>query len=314
MALTDEIQTLTKAFTGLGVDERSLVTILGKWKPEERQSFRKGNPNFFKEDERHFERCHEDYVKRLEQEFMRFKKAIVLWTMHPWERDARMAKKAIKKGPEAYAVLVEIACSRSSEELLGARRAYHSLFEHSIEEDTSRYIKGSERKLLVALVSAYRYEGSKVEEDHAKSEAKALANAIKNSDKKKLLEDDEVVRILATRSKPHIQAVYKQYKQISDKNLDEDLEVALILKETVQCLCSPEKYYTKVLDEALKNGTNQKIRKALTRVIVTQADADMKNIREEFQTKYGVALSKKIEDTACGSYKDFLVNLVARGN
>ena len=69
-----------------------------------------------------------------------------------------------------------------------------------------------------------------------------------------------------------------------------------------------------VLDEALKNGTNQKIRKALTRVIVTRADADMKNIREEFQTKYGVALSKKIEDTACGSYKDFLVNLVARGN
>ncbi|KAL5570550.1 hypothetical protein UlMin_027125 [Ulmus minor] len=247
--------------------------------------------------------------------------AVELWGKPPRERDAHMAKeaimakKAIKKGPEAYTVLVEITCSRSSEELLGARRAYHSLFDQSIEEAASRYIKGPERKLLVALVSAYRYEGpAMVKEDDAKSEAEALANAIKNADKKKLLEDDEVVRILATRSKPHIQAVYKKYKQISDKNLDEDLQTTLILKEIVQCLCSPEKYYAKVLYEALKNGANKKTRKALTRVIVSQSDANMKKIIDEFQTKYGVALSKKIEDTASGSYKDFLVKLVGGGN
>ncbi|KAL5570367.1 hypothetical protein UlMin_026944 [Ulmus minor] len=312
MTLNDEIQALTKAFTGLGVDEISFVTMGRKWKPEERQSFRKANPDFFPEDERHFERCDlEKYIKRLEQEFMRFKEVIVLWTLHPWERDARMAKEAIENGPEAYAVLVEIACSRSSEELLGARKAYHSLFDQSIEEDASLNIEGPERKLLVALVSAYRYEGSSmVKEDEAKYDA----NAIKNADKNKLLEDDEIVRILATRSKRHIHEVYKQYKLNNNKTLDEDLAAAPILQETVQCLCSPEKYYAKVLNESLKDGADEKIRKALNRVIVTRADADMKNIIDEFQTKYRVALSEKIKNTARGSYKDFLLNLVARGN
>ena len=77
----------------------------------------------------------------------------------------------------------------------------------------------------------------------------------------------------------------------------------------LHCLCAIQ-----VLYEALKNGANKKTRKALTRVIVSQSDAYMKNIKEEFQTEYGVALSKKIEDTASGSYKDFLVKLVGGGN
>lgn len=76
-------------------------------------------------------------------------------------------------------------------------------------------------QLLIALLSAYRYEGTKVKDDIAKSEAKTLSNAIKNAHKKPINEDDEVIRILATRSKLHLQAVYKHYKEISGKNLDE---------------------------------------------------------------------------------------------
>lgn len=67
--------------------------------------------------------------------------------MHPWERDARLVKEALKKGPQSYGVIVEIACTRSSEELLGARKAYHSLFDQSIEEDVATHIHGSERKV-----------------------------------------------------------------------------------------------------------------------------------------------------------------------
>jgi hypothetical protein len=71
---------------------------------------------------------------------------------------------------------------------------------------------------LVALVSAYRYEGSKLRDDAAKSEAKTLFNVIING---KPIEDDEVIRILTTRSKPHLQAIYKHYKEISGKNIEE---------------------------------------------------------------------------------------------
>lgn len=74
--------------------------------------------------------------------------AVVVWTMHPWERDAKLAKKALKKSQQSYGLLIEIACTRSAEELLGARKAYHSLFDHSLEEDVAHLINGSERKVI----------------------------------------------------------------------------------------------------------------------------------------------------------------------
>ncbi|RVW31930.1 Annexin D4 [Vitis vinifera] len=56
---------------------------------------------------------------------------VVQWTMHPWERDARMARKALDGRPQAYGLLIELACTRSSDELLGARKAYQSLYGES---------------------------------------------------------------------------------------------------------------------------------------------------------------------------------------
>lgn len=60
-------------FSGHGVDERTLIAVLGKSHPEKRKSFRKANPHFFKEDERSFERWDDHRIKLLKQEFMRFK-------------------------------------------------------------------------------------------------------------------------------------------------------------------------------------------------------------------------------------------------
>jgi len=314
MANSDVLGALTKAFSGIGVDEKSLISILGKSQPEHRRSLRKGSPHLFQQDERSFERWDDNRVKLLKHEFMRFKNALVLWAMHDWEKDARLVKEALVKGtPQTYAVIVEIACTRTSEELLGARKAYHSLFEHSIEEDVSAHIHGVDRKLLVALVSAYRYEGPKVKDDTAKSEAKILINAVKNAEKKNPVEDEEVIRILSTRSKPHLHAVYKHYKEITGKSLNEDLEgVNLFLKQTVECLCTPPAYFSKVLDEALRNDSDKNAKKGLTRVVVTRADVDMKEIQEEYNRLYGVSLLKKIEENANGNYKDFLIALVAR--
>lgn len=70
-------------------------------------------------------------------------------------------------------------------------------------------------------MSAYRYEGAKVKDDTAKSEAQTLSQAIKNADTRNPIKDDEVIRILSTRSKPHLLEVYKHYREISGHNIDE---------------------------------------------------------------------------------------------
>ncbi|KDP40510.1 hypothetical protein JCGZ_24509 [Jatropha curcas] len=315
MAHPEELEALSKAFSGLGVDENSLISILGKSHPEHRRTFRKGTPHLFIEDERSFERWDSHRMNLLRHEFVRFENALVLWAMHPWERDARLIYESLKEGPQSYGVIVEIACTRSSEDLLGARKAYHSLFDHSIEEHVAAHVTTSERKLLVALVSAYRYEGPMVKEETAKFEAKIFANGIKNGDKKNPMEDEEVIRILSTRSKLHIQAIYRHYKEVSGKSINEALEGAdLILKETIECLCTPQAYFCKVVDEAMRNDADHQTKMGLTRVIVSRADVDLKEIDEDYNKLYGIALSKKINETANGNYRDFLLALITREN
>ncbi|GAA0165956.1 calcium-binding protein [Lithospermum erythrorhizon] len=307
----DEFKALTKAFSGLGVDEKSLVTILGKWNQEKRQAFRKGTPQFFKEDDQQFERWLEGHVLQLRQEFLRFKDAIVAWTMHPWERDARIYHEALRSGPR-FDMLIETACTRSSEDLLGARKAYHSLFERSIEEDITTYcIQASERKLLIALVSAYRYEGPNVHQETAKSEAKIIYNAVKNGAKKKPIEDDEVVFLLSTRSKLHLQAIYKHYKGVSGKFLDEDLVGEMTMKQVVQCLVSPPAYFSQVLHASLRTDVSEAARDSVTRIIITRADVDMKQIKEEYLKKHGIPLPQKLEEVANGNYKEFLLTVAS---
>lgn len=54
----------------------------------------------------------------------------------------------------------------------------------------------------------------------AKSEAQILNNVIKKVDKKPQ-EDDEVVRILTTRSKAHLKLVFNHYKELYGENIHE---------------------------------------------------------------------------------------------
>lgn len=64
-------------------------------------------------------------------------------------------------------------------------------------------------QLLLGLVSSYRYAGGHVNMDVAKLEAAQLSEAIRE---KRLHRDDEVARIISTRSKPQLLATLQQYK------------------------------------------------------------------------------------------------------
>jgi len=63
-------------------------------------------------------------------------------------------------------------------------------------------------QLLVPLVSAYRYDGPEVNTSLAHSEAKILHEKID----KKAYSDEEIIRILTTRSKAQLLATFNNYK------------------------------------------------------------------------------------------------------
>lgn len=58
--------------SGHGIEEKSIISILGNSHADQRQSFRKRS-DFFVDDERRFEKWDDHHVKILKHEFMRFK-------------------------------------------------------------------------------------------------------------------------------------------------------------------------------------------------------------------------------------------------
>ncbi|OUZ99314.1 Annexin [Macleaya cordata] len=164
--------------------------------------------------------------------------------------------------------------------------------------------------LLVLLVTSYRYEGPEVNMRLAKSEAKILRDHITE----KAYNHDEVIRILTTRSKVQLNATLNHYNNEFGNAIDKDLEsdpkdeFLGAVRAAIKCFTCPEKYFEEVLRSAInKQGTDEG---ALTRVVTTRAEVDMKQIKEEYYRRNSVPLDRAIISDTHGDYEDLLLALV----
>ncbi|KAL0288860.1 UNVERIFIED_CONTAM: Annexin D1 [Sesamum angustifolium] len=303
-SVAEDCEQLRKAFAGWGTNEGLIISILGHRNASQRKLIRQV----------YAETYGEDLLKVLDKELSSdFERVVKLWTLDPAERDAFLANEAIKKWTSSNQVLVEIACTRSPKELLLAREAYHACFKRSLEEDVAYHTSGDFRKLLVPLVSSYRYGGDDVNLTLAKTEAKLLHQKISE----KAYSCDDVIRILTTRSKAQINATLNQYKNEFGNDINKNLkadpkdEFLALLRATIKCLVRPEKYFAKVLRLSInKLGTEEG---ALTRVVATRAEVDMKVIKDLYQKRNSVPLDQAIAKDTHGDYEKMLLTLIGHG-
>ncbi|XP_058185118.1 annexin Gh1-like [Rhododendron vialii] len=301
----EDCELLRKAFAGWGTNEDLIIQILAHRNSAQRKLIRQTYADLFKE----------DILKELDKELSNdFERVVLLWTMDPAERDAFLANEAAKRLSASNWVLMEIACTRSSHDLFMARQAYHARYKRSVEEDVSYHTTGDFRKLLVPLLSSFRYEGEEVNMTVAKSEAKILHEKILE----KAYNHEELIRILTTRSKAQLNATLNYYNNEFGNAINKDLkadpkdEYLTLLRATVKCLTCPEKYYEKVLRSTInKLGTDEW---ALTRVVATRAEVDMQRIKEEFHRRNSVPLDIAISGDTSGDYKKMLLALIGHGN
>ncbi|KAL8226349.1 hypothetical protein R6Q57_016181 [Mikania cordata] len=170
-------------------------------------------------------------------------------------------------------------------------------------------LSGKLRTLLWSVVTSYRYEGEEVDMTLANSEAKLLHDKITE----KCYNDDDLIRILATRSKAQIKATLNHYKNEFEQDINKDLkadpndEFLRMLRATIKSLTNPAKYFEKVLRLAInKQGTYED---ALTRVVATRAEYGMKIIKEEYKKRSSVSLNEAIAKDTRGDYEDMLLAL-----
>ncbi|XP_008782135.2 annexin D2-like [Phoenix dactylifera] len=299
----EDCEQLRKAFQGWGTNEGLIISILAHRSAAQRRQIRDA-----------YAQAHsEDLLKALDKELTRdFEKAVLLWILDPPERDAVLANEALKKWSPGNRALIEIAVTRTADEMFAVRRAYQGRFKRSLEEDVAAHTNGDFRKLLVPLVSSYRYEGPEVNASLAKSEAKILHEKINE----KAYGHEEIIRILTTRSKAQLFATFNDYNNGFGHPINKDLksdpkdDFLFALRAIMRCIICPERYLEKVIRLAInKMGTDEC---ALTRVITTRAEVNMKHIKEIYYKRNSVRLDHALKKDTTGDYEDFLVALIGQ--
>lgn len=70
-------------------------------------------------------------------------------------------------------------------------------------------------QLLVAMVSAYKYDGEEIDETLAQSEASILHDEILGE----AIDHEETIRVLSTRSSVQLSAIFNRYKDIYGRSI-----------------------------------------------------------------------------------------------
>ncbi|KAL4385928.1 hypothetical protein GQ457_09G015100 [Hibiscus cannabinus] len=298
VSFQQDAEVLRKACKGWGTDEKAIISVLGHRDAAQRKQIRLAYEELYQE----------DLIKRLESELSGdFEKAMYRWILDPADRDAVLANVAIRKLSPDHHVIVEIACTRSPEELLAVRKAYQARYKRSLEEDVAAHSKGDTR-----MARPNRYDGEEINTRLANSEAKILHEAIQD----KKFNHEEVIRILTTRSKMQLMATFNRYRDDHGTSItkhlqgDSDDKFLAVLRTAVRCLNDPKKYFEKVLRSSIRRmGTDED---ALTRVIVTRAEKDLNDIKELYHKRNSVPLDQAVAKDTSGDYKALLLTLLGK--
>nr|GMD65362.1 annexin D3-like isoform X2 [Ipomoea batatas] len=275
---TQDCETLMKAFKGLGTEEKEIIRVLGHRNASQRKQIREAYQQLYNKS------LIDDLRSELSGDFM---EAVILWTYEPPERDARLVNKALKsmkelnESIEELQVIVEIACASSPHHLAAVRRIYCSLFDCSIEEDIMESISLPLNKVLVGLVSSYRYDKEVVDIPTANLDAAKLHEAIQTQQ----LDNDDVIFILSVRNVFQLRASFLCYQQNYQYSIDQVVRASV-----------------------LGLGTNED---SLTRAIVSRAEIDLAEVRGEYEKiTTSSSLDQAVADDTSGDYRDFLMALL----
>ncbi|KAL3625590.1 hypothetical protein CASFOL_030535 [Castilleja foliolosa] len=301
---SEDCEKLNNAFNGLGTDEKVIVRILGRRNAIQRRKIRETYQQLY----------NKSLIGSIFDELSGdFRKAVMLWTYEPAERDARLANEALKskrKSITQLQIIVEIACATSPHHLVAVRQSYCSLFGSSLEEDIISNVPLPVQKILVSLVRSYRYDKEVVDTNIADMEAAKLYMATMA----KKLDDDELVRILSTRNVFQLRETFKCYKDTFGKFMDQDIMACgkglfeSIMKVVIWCLHTPEKHFAEVVRAAIIGlGTDED---SLTRAIVSRAEIDMMKVRGAYFEANKSSMDNSVIGDTSGDYKDFLMTLL----
>lgn len=285
-----------------GVDEQTIIDILTKRSSEQRKEIALEYERYAKK----------DLAVALKGALSGSLEALMLGLLKGTaEYDATELKASMKGLGTDEETLIEIVCSRSTEEMLTIKKVYRDMFKKELEKDVAGDTSGNFAKLLLALVQTKRDEPSNVVDyEKIDEDARALYEA---GVKRKGTDVITWINIMSQRSVPHLQKVFERYKSYSPYDMKESIrkEVKGDLEKSfltlVECFENRQLYFANRLSEAMKSkGAKEKV---LTRIMVSRCEVDLMKVRTEFKRQYKRSLYQTIAEHTKGDYQKALLSL-----
>lgn len=301
----DDAHRLYKAMKGLGTNETVLIEILCQRTYAQRKEIISQYKTQFGKD------MVSDVKKETGGNFHDLLKALL---MSPAEFCAHEIRDSLAGIGTDEIVLIDILCSLSNSEMVELRNAYRTMYKKDIEKEVRSDVSGYFQRLLVSLMNANR---STAPPDPARA-AQQARELHKAGEKRMGTDEVKFNQIFAAESFPQLRLVFDEYQKLTGHPIEKaiksemsgDVERAFLA--IAKIARNPAAYFAERFHQSMIGmGTKDK---QLIRNMVLRCEKDMREIKIEFQRKYGKSLESFVKGDCSGDYKRALRCLIGDPN